>query len=150
MFSVHVQHEDFDIADEVAAFCELGPDIGAVVTFTGLCRSEDGALEALELEHYAGMAEHEITRVMDEARGRWPLDGATVIHRFGRIRPGENIVLVAVASRHRAAAFLGAAFLMDFLKTRAPFWKKEHRTDGTSGAWVAAAEADDNAAERWS
>jgi molybdopterin synthase catalytic subunit len=149
MFSVHVQREDFDVADEIAALTEGRTDIGAVVTFTGLCRDEEGSLAALELEHYPGMAEEEITRVMAEARERWPLDGATVIHRVGRIRPGENIVLVVASSRHRAAAFLGAAFMMDYLKTRAPFWKKEHRVDGTDGGWVEAKDADDTAAERW-
>jgi molybdopterin synthase catalytic subunit len=149
MFSVHVQREDFDVADEIAALTDGGTDTGAVVTFTGLCRDEEGSLAALELEHYPGMAEEEITCVMDEARGRWPLSGATVIHRVGRIRPGENIVLVVTASRHRAAAFLGAAFIMDYLKTRAPFWKKEHHADGTEGQWVEAKDADDAAAERW-
>lgn len=149
MFSVHVQREDFDIADEIAALTGDRTDIGAVVTFTGLCRDEDGSLAALELEHYPGMAEEEITRVMEEARTRWPLDGATVIHRVGPIRPGDNIVLVVASSRHRAAAFLGAAFMMDFLKTRAPFWKKEHRTDGSAGGWVDARDSDDAAAERW-
>jgi molybdopterin synthase catalytic subunit len=148
-FDVHVQREDFDVADEIEALSGGRTDVGAVVTFTGLCRDEEGSLAALELEHYPGMAEEEIARVMEEARGRWPLDGATVIHRYGRIRPGENIVLVVAASRHRAAAFLGAAFLMDYLKTRAPFWKKEHHVDGTEGQWVEAKDADDAAANRW-
>jgi molybdopterin synthase catalytic subunit len=121
-----------------------------VVTFTGLCRDEQGTLAALELEHYPGMAEAEMGRVLDEARARWPLDGATLVHRFGRIAPGGNIVLVVTASRHRTAAFEAAEFLMDYLKTRAPFWKKEHRSDGTTGGWVEAKDADDRALEKWS
>ena len=121
-----------------------------MVTFTGLCRDEQGTLAALELEHYPGMAEAEMGRVLDEARARWPLDGATLVHRFGRIAPGGNIVLVVTASRHRTAAFEAAEFLMDYLKTRAPFWKKEHRSDGTTGGWVEAKDADDRALEKWS
>jgi molybdopterin synthase catalytic subunit len=148
-FSVHVQREDFDVADEIAALSSGRTDLGAVVTFTGLCRDEDGTLAALELEHYPGMAEEEIARVLTEARQRWPLEGATIIHRFGLIRPGENIVLVVTASRHRAVAFLAGAFLMDYLKTRAPFWKKEHRVDGSTGGWVEAKTTDDAAADRW-
>lgn len=128
---------------------EARRDIGAVVTFTGLCRDEQGTLAALELEHYPGMAEEEIWRVADDAQARWPLMGLTVIHRFGKIAPGGNIVLVIAASAHRHAAFEAASFLMDFLKTRAPFWKKEHLANGISGAWVDAREADDLAAERW-
>jgi molybdopterin synthase catalytic subunit len=106
-------------------------------------------LAALELEHYPGMAEEEIGRVAAEALGRWPLQGVTVIHRFGKVSPGDGIVLVVTASAHRVAAFEAASFLMDFLKTRAPFWKKEHATDGTTGGWVDAREADDAATERW-
>jgi molybdopterin synthase catalytic subunit len=147
--SVHVQREDFDIADEIAAIAAERTDVGAVVSFTGLCRDEEGRLAALELEHYAGMAEAEIARVVEEAGQRWPLQGATVIHRYGRIVPGENIVLVVTASVHRTAAFAAAEFLMDYLKTRAPFWKREHLADGTRGGWVEAAAQDDDAAERW-
>ncbi|TIR88758.1 MAG: molybdenum cofactor biosynthesis protein MoaE, partial [Mesorhizobium sp.] len=124
-------------------------DIGAVVTFSGLCRDEQGALAALELEHYPGMAEAEIGRIATEAIGRWPLQGLTVVHRHGKIAPGENIVLVVAASAHRQAAFEAANFLMDYLKSRAPFWKKEHRADGSEGGWVEAKEADDEAADRW-
>lgn len=149
MFTVRVQAEDFDLAAEQDKLTAYRHDIGAVVAFTGLCRDEAGTLAALELEHYPGMAEDEISRVMNEARARWPLDGATIIHRHGKIAPGANIVLVLAASRHRAAAFEAAAFLMDYLKTRAPFWKKEHRKEGTSGGWVDAREADDVAAARW-
>ena len=150
MFAVRVQADDFDAAAEQRRLTVGRTDIGAVVTFTGLCRDEQGPLAALELEHYPGMAEAEMGRVLDEARARWPLDGATLVHRFGRIAPGGNIVLVVTASRHRTAAFEAAEFLMDYLKTRAPFWKKEHRSDGTTGGWVEAKDADDRALEKWS
>ena len=146
---VRIQAEDFDLATEVATLTAGRGDIGAVVTFSGLCRDEDGTLSALELEHYPGMAEAEILRIARQAAERWPLTGLVAIHRHGRIRPGENIVLVVAASAHRRAAFEGASFLMDFLKTRAPFWKKEHRSNGTAGNWVDAKEADDHAAKRW-
>jgi molybdopterin synthase catalytic subunit len=148
-FSVRIQLEDFDIAAEQRALTAGRTDIGAIAAFTGLCRAEGHTLAALELEHYPGMAEAEITRVMESARARWPLDGALVIHRFGKILPGDQIVLVLAASRHRTAAFAAAEFMMDFLKTRAPFWKKEHLSDGTSGGWVDAKEADDAATARW-
>ncbi len=149
MFTVRVQAGDFDIAIEQANLVAGSNDIGAIVAFTGLCRDEANTLASLELEHYPGMAEEEMGRVLAEARNRWPLDGATLIHRYGKIEPGGNIVLVITASRHRTAAFAAAEFLMDYLKSRAPFWKKEHRIDGTSGAWVDAKEADDRALERW-
>jgi molybdopterin synthase catalytic subunit len=150
MFTVRVQTEDFDAAAEQRRLTVGRADIGAVVTFTGLCRDEQGTLAALELEHYPGMAEAEMGRVLDEARARWPLDGAILVHRYGRIAPGGNIVLVVTASRHRTAAFAAAEFLMDYLKTRAPFWKKEHRSDGTTGGWVEAKDVDDRALEKWS
>jgi molybdopterin synthase catalytic subunit len=146
---VRIQREDFDVAAEAKALTRGRKDIGAVVTFTGLCRDENGALAALELEHYPGMAEEEISRVAAEAAARWPLLGGVAIHRYGRIEPGENIVLVVVAAAHRLAAFAAAEFMMDYLKTRAPFWKKEHLKDGREGDWVAAKDADDEAAERW-
>ena len=145
---IRVQSEDFDIAAEVEALRRQAADAGAIVTFTGICRDEGGRLDALELEHYPGMAEAEIERIATEAATRWPLLGLTVVHRHGRIAVGENIVLVAAASAHREAAFGAAGFLMDFLKTRAPFWKKEHPATGT-GNWVAAKRADDAAADRW-
>jgi molybdopterin synthase catalytic subunit len=148
--TIRVQAEDFDVAAEIASLCKSRRDIGAVTTFTGLCRDEGGRLAALELEHYPGMAEAELARVAGEAAARWPLQGATVIHRFGKIRPGENIVLVVMASAHRRAAFEAAEFLMDYLKTRAPFWKREHLLDGSTGTWVEAKDTDDAAAERWS
>jgi molybdopterin synthase catalytic subunit len=147
--TIRVQHEDFDAAVESAKLTQGRTDIGAVVTFAGLCRDEGGKLAALELEHYPGMAEEEMGRVVDQAIERWPLQGVTVIHRYGKIAPGAQIVLVVTASSHRIAAFEAATFLMDYLKTRAPFWKKEHHKDGTAGDWVEAKEADDDAAARW-
>jgi molybdopterin synthase catalytic subunit len=147
--TVSIRREDFDVAAEIAKLTAGRADIGAVVTFSGLCRDEAGALAALELEHYPGMAEAEIGRIATEATKRWSLQGLTAIHRYGKIEPGENIVLVVAASSHRHAAFEAASFLMDFLKSRAPFWKKEHRADGTVGGWVDAKEADEEAARRW-
>lgn len=146
---VRIQREDFDIQAEIDRMTGGRADIGAVVTFTGLCRDEAGKLAALELEHYPGMAEAEISRIAAEAVERWPLQGLTAIHRFGKIAPGENIVLVVAASAHRQAAFEAANFMMDYLKSRAPFWKKEHHADGSVGEWVEAKEADDAAAARW-
>ena len=146
---IRVQRQDFDAAAEAAALAQGRTDIGALVSFVGLCRDEAGTLQLLELEHYPGMAEEEIARIAGEAERRWPLLGVTVIHRTGRILPGEQIVLVVCASAHRAAAFSAAEFLMDFLKSRAPFWKKEHRADGGQGDWVAAKDADEAALERW-
>ncbi|MGA8173099.1 MAG: molybdenum cofactor biosynthesis protein MoaE [Methylocystis sp.] len=147
--TVRLCAEPFDAAREEALLLEGRSDIGALVSFTGLCRDESGALAALELEHYPGMAESEITMIAEETLTRWPLQGLTVLHRYGLIRPGEKIVLVAAAARHRAEAFAAAEFLMDYLKTRAPFWKKEHRVDGREGGWVEAKASDDAAAARW-
>ncbi|WP_230531639.1 molybdenum cofactor biosynthesis protein MoaE [Microvirga roseola] len=147
--TIRIQSGPFDATAETAALTEGRADIGAVVAFTGFCRDEGGRLSALELEHYPGMAEAEIARIAAEAELRWPLLGLTVIHRFGRIPPGEEIVLVLAASAHRRAAFEAAEFLMDYLKTRAPFWKREHLTDGTVGDWVEAKDLDDRAMERW-
>ncbi|WP_173931311.1 molybdenum cofactor biosynthesis protein MoaE [Chelativorans sp. Marseille-P2723] len=146
---VRVQAGDFQIADEIDRLVSGRPEIGAVVSFSGRCRDEGGRLAALELEHYPGMAEAEIGRIAREAASRWGLSGLTIIHRFGRIMPGENIVLVVTASPHRRAALEAADFLMDYLKSRAPFWKKEHLADGESGGWVAAKAEDENALERW-
>jgi len=147
--TVRIQAGNFDTAAEIAALTAGRSDIGAVVTFSGLCRDEAGRLAALELEHYPGMAEAEIGRIAAEAAERWPLQGVTVIHRYGRMKPGDSIVLVVTASTHRQAAFEAASFLMDYLKSRAPFWKKEHGVDGSQGDWVEAKEADDEAAARW-
>lgn len=144
---VRVQKEPFDLAIEIAPLTAGRSDVGAVVTFTGLCRDEAGTLSAIEIEHYPGMAEEEIGRVVTQTLARWPLEGVLAIHRCGTIRPGEPIVLVATASRHRAEAFAAAEFLMDYLKTSAPFWKKQH--GDTPSTWVEAKAKDDAAREKW-
>jgi molybdopterin synthase catalytic subunit len=146
---VRLQVEDFDAAAEVTALTRGRSDIGAVVSFTGICRGAESGepIAALNLEYYPGMAEAEIARHVEDAKARWPLLGVTVIHRHGRIEPGENIVLVVTASSHREAAFAAAEFLMDYLKTRAPFWKQVESKSGT--AWIDAKETDDAAADRW-
>lgn len=145
---VRIQADDFDVAAEIDRLRTAG-DVGAIVTFSGICRDEQGTLAALELEHYPGMAEAEIARIARQAVDRWPLQAVTVIHRYGRIEPGANIVLVVTASPHRQAAFEAASFLMDFLKSNAPFWKKERRADGSEGDWVEAKESDLEALGRW-
>lgn len=147
--TIRIQRDDFDVAREIAALSQGRSDIGAVVTFSGICRGTEGGddIAALTLEHYPGMAEAEIRRHADEALSRWPLQGLTVIHRFGRITPGENIVLVVTASQHRQAAFEAAEFLMDYLKTSAPFWKQEESAKGKD--WIEARAHDDAAAARW-
>jgi len=147
--TIRIQEADFDLAREVDALKRVHGNIGAVVSFSGICRGEEGAdrIAALTLEHYPGMAEDEIGRHVSEAVSRWPLQGVTVIHRVGRITPGENIVLVVTASQHRQAAFQAAEFIMDYLKTSAPFWKKEDSAAG--GSWVEAHQRDDDAAARW-
>jgi molybdopterin synthase catalytic subunit len=147
--TVRLQRETFDAAAEAAALTGGRTDIGALVTFTGICRGAESGepIAALTLEHYPGMAEAEIARHVAEATTRWPLLGVTVIHRYGRIAPGENIVLVVTASSHREAAFAAAEFLMDYLKTQAPFWKQVESAGGK--AWVDAKDADDAAAARW-
>jgi len=147
--NIRVQRESFDLAEESQRLTAGRTDVGGVVSFVGYCRDEGERLQALELEHYPGMAEEEISRIAREASGRWPLLGLTIVHRFGKIAPGEPIVLVLAASEHRQEAFEAASFLMDFLKTRAPFWKKEHRTDGSQGDWVEAKDTDDTAADKW-
>ncbi len=148
--TVRVQAETFDAGTEAAQLTAGRHDIGAVVTFTGVVRGTDGdkTLAAMTLEHYPGMTEAELERVEAEARSRWPLAACLIVHRVGELRPGEPIVLVVTASAHRQAAFEAAEFLMDYLKTRAPFWKKETGADG-SGQWVDARESDDRATERW-
>jgi molybdopterin synthase catalytic subunit len=147
--SIRIQEDDFDIGSEIAALTRGRTNIGAVVSFSGLCRGEERGepIAALTLEHYPGMAEAEIARHAEQAMSRWPLNGVTVIHRFGRIRPGENIVLVLTASAHRQAAFEAAEFLMDYLKTNAPFWKREESARGAN--WIEARSDDDEAATRW-
>jgi molybdopterin synthase catalytic subunit len=147
--TVRLQREDFDANAEVAALTSGRTDIGAVVTFTGICRGDAAGepIAALTLEHYPGMAEAEIARHVEAANARWHLLGVTVIHRHGRIVPGENIVLVVTAASHRQDAFAAAEFLMDYLKTRAPFWKSEERAGGAR--WVEARQSDDAAVDRW-
>jgi molybdopterin synthase catalytic subunit len=144
---LRVQSEPFDPGAELSAFAQGRADIGAVVSFTGIVRDTDGTLEAMEIEHYPGMTERAIGKIMDEARARWDLSDVLVIHRYGPLKPGEVIMMVATASAHRAAAFSSADFLMDYLKSRAPFWKKEARGDGTN--WVAAKDEDETALDRW-
>lgn len=146
---VRVQREPFSLEAELAQLTRGRTDLGAIVTFTGLCRDEGGTLAALEIEHYPGMAEEEIGRVVAEAFARWPVEGVVVVHRYGRIAPGEPIVLVVTVGRHRGEAFAAASFLMDYLKTKAPFWKKEHAPGSVPGDWVAAKAEDDAAAEKW-
>jgi molybdopterin synthase catalytic subunit len=145
-----VSLEDFDIGAEVARLTAGRTDIGAIVTFTGTVRAEnDGAgVAGMTLEHYPGMTEQELARVEAEAATRWPLQASLVVHRVGTLKPGDNIVLVVTASAHREAAFAAAEFLMDYLKTRAPFWKKELGADGKE-RWVEARDSDEAAAGRW-
>jgi len=146
---IRVQTEDFDPGVELARLHAGRSDIGAVVSFVGLVRGESHgeALTSMTLEHFPGMTERELTRIADEARARWKLDGVIVVHRVGALKPGERIVMVATASGHRQSAFEAAAFLMDYLKTRAPFWKRELRASGEH--WVEARGSDDEAAARW-
>ena len=147
--TIRAQREDFDAAAEAEALRQGRTDIGALVTFVGLCRDEGGTLAALEIEHYGAMAIGEIERVAAEAFGRWPLQGATIVHRYGVIEAGGRIVFVAVAAAHRGEAFAAANFLMDYLKTRAPFWKRAHLVGGALGDWIEPKSTDNDAAARW-
>lgn len=143
-----VQEEAFDLGAESAAFAEAQSNMGAVVTFTGIVRNNaEGTLQSMRIEHYPGMTEKALTKIAEEASSRWELGDLLVIHRFGDMKPGELIMMVATASRHRVHAFEAAEFLMDFLKSRAPFWKKEITAD--SADWVAAKEVDEDALKRW-
>ncbi|KEP69004.1 molybdenum cofactor biosynthesis protein MoaE [Thioclava dalianensis] len=144
---ISVQAAPFDLGAELSEFGTGRADVGAVVSFTGIVRDDSGQMHALELEHYPGMTEAAITRIAQEAVERWDLADALVIHRHGRLAIGETIMMVATAARHRAAAFEAAEFLMDYLKSRAPFWKKEHGPGGTS--WVEAKDTDEAALKRW-
>ena len=148
--TVRVQTEPFDLSIEVAALTGGRTDIGAVVTFTGTVRGDSHGrpLASMTLEHYPGMTQAELARVEADAHARWPLQASLIVHRIGTLTPGEGIVLVVACSPHRHAAFEAASFLMDYLKTRAPFWKKETGLDG-SGGWVDARESDDAATARW-
>jgi molybdopterin synthase catalytic subunit len=143
---IRIEPQDFDIAAEMVALGSRSGDAGAVATFTGRVRADDG-LTALTLEHYPAMTEREIARHVGEAEARWPLLGVTIIHRIGRLVPGERIVFVAVAAAHRRAAFAACEFLMDYLKVHAPFWKQEER--GGHASWIEAKATDDDAAGRW-
>lgn len=145
---VRVQREDFDLGAELAGLRAGRVDIGALVSFTGLVRDAAGGLLGFELEHYPGMTERALAAIEAEARARWPLQACLIVHRFGALAPGEQIMMVATASAHRGAAFAAAEFLMDFLKSRAPFWKKETRAAGA--AWVDARKSDEAALARWS
>ena len=145
---IRVQREDFDPGAEIARLTAGRCDIGAVASFVGLVRGSDAGVSAMTLEHYPGMTERQLAALEDEARRRWPLQDVTVIHRFGRLTAGERIVLVAAAAEHRAAAFEACEFLMDWLKTRAPFWKLEETDNGA--LWVDAKGDDDQRADRWS
>ena len=149
MAKILIQTEDFDAVEEARLITQNRHDIGALVSFIGLCRDDSETLTALELEHYPGMAEDEIARIASEAEVRWEIKGLTIIHRVGKIKPGQQIVLVIAASSHRADAFKAADFVMDFLKSRAPFWKKQHLTNGTSSAWVDAKDSDETSLKRW-
>ncbi len=148
--TIRVQPDMIDAAAELRAIDQGDGAAGAVVSFSGLCRNEHGRLSALEIEHYPGMAEAAIGEAAEAAQARWPLTSVTVIHRFGHILPGETIVFVATASSHRDAAFDAARFLMDVLKTDAPFWKREHLADGSPGGWVASRASDARSRRRWS
>jgi len=145
--TVRVQSQPFDIGTEVTDFTASVPGAGAVVTFSGLVRDEGGTLTAMEIEHYPGMTEKALEAIRSEAVKRWSLTDALVIHRHGLLQPGDQIMMVATASRHRNDAFAAAEFLMDYLKSRAPFWKKEFGADGE--AWVAAKDEDETALDRW-
>ena len=142
-----VQAETFDLGAEANAFTAAQSGAGAVVTFTGVVRDNGGNLTAMEIEHYPGMTEKAIRAIMDQAMDRWSLADALVIHRYGRLGPNDHIMMVATAARHRADAFAAAEFLMDYLKSRAPFWKKEFGADGAE--WVAAKDEDEDALNRW-
>jgi molybdopterin synthase catalytic subunit len=145
-----VQTADFDAGAEIARLSAARTDIGAVVSFTGLMRADNQgkAVTGMLLEHYPGMTESELQRVEAEAQRRWPLQASLIVHRVGALQPGDNIVLVVTAAKHRQAAFAAAEFLMDYLKTEAPFWKKEIAADGQA-AWVEARASDELAADRW-
>ena len=154
---IRVQEEDFDVGAEIAALTRGRHDIGGVVSFVGLvrdmigngssARADDGAVGAMTLEHYPGMTERQLADIEAEAQARWPLAASLIVHRFGRLEPGARIVLVVTASAHRRAAFEACEFLIDWLKTKAPFWKLEETGDGAQ--WVDARGEDDTAAKRW-
>ncbi|WP_127105524.1 molybdenum cofactor biosynthesis protein MoaE [Pararhodobacter zhoushanensis] len=145
--TIRVQAQPFDYGAESNAFARSSDGAGAIVTFCGVVRDNDGTLRGMEIEHYPGMTERALSTIEAEARSRWSLSDALIIHRHGALNPGEMIMMVATASRHRADAFAAAEFLMDYLKSRAPFWKKERTATGEG--WVEAREADEDALKRW-
>jgi molybdopterin synthase catalytic subunit len=145
---IRVQEQDFDIGAEIARLKQGRTDIGAIVSFIGTVRDQTGAVEEMSIEHYPGMTEAELAKIEAEANARWPLQASLIVHRYGSLKPGENIVLVVTASEHRDAAFDAARFLMDYLKTRAPFWKREQGKGGSR--WVEASAGDADATSRWS
>ena len=142
-----MQQEPFDLGCEANAFAARQSGMGAVVTFTGIVRDLAGGLDAMEIEHYPGMTEAALTKIAEQAARRWQIGDALILHRYGRLAPDDLIMMVATAARHRADAFHAAEFLMDYLKSRAPFWKKEHGKGGPS--WVAARDEDEDALSRW-
>lgn len=144
---IRIQEEDFDVGAEIAALRSGRTDIGAIVSFTGTVRDQAGAVTEMTLEHYPGMTDTELTRIEQDAQERWPLQATLIVHRVGTLKPGDNIVLVVTASAHRDAAFEAARFIMDYLKSRAPFWKRE--TGPSGDRWVDAKRSDDNATARW-
>ncbi|PKQ10684.1 MAG: molybdenum cofactor biosynthesis protein MoaE [Alphaproteobacteria bacterium HGW-Alphaproteobacteria-1] len=144
---IRVQEAPFDLGQEANAFAARQSGMGAVVTFTGIVRDVAEGLDVMEIEHYPGMTERALTKIAEEAHARWSLGDVLILHRFGRLRADDLIMMVATASRHRADAFQAAEFLMDYLKSRAPFWKKEHGRDGAD--WVAARDEDEAALGRW-
>ena len=145
--AVRVQEVPFDAGAELNAFSKTGTDVGAVVSFTGLVRDVAGGLETMEIEHYPAMTERAISEIVEDAKGRWALKDVLVIHRFGLLHAGDTIMMVATSSKHRSDAFAAADFLMDYLKSRAPFWKKEITSDGAD--WVASKSEDEEALTRW-
>ena len=145
--TVRVQAELFDAGAELNGFAQGRTDVGAVVSFTGVVRDTGGDLQEMQIEHYPGMTQSAIEKIVTEAKRRWDLADALVIHRYGPLKPGAPIMMVATAAAHRAAAFEAADFLMDYLKSRAPFWKKEVTSAGAD--WVAAKDADEDALKRW-
>jgi len=146
MSEIRIQNQDFNAGEEIAALTDSQGSVGAVANFIGIVRG-DGGMVAMTLDHYPGMCEREIAAHVEEAKRRWPILGVRIVHRVGRLTPGDNIVFVGVASAHRGAAFAAAEFLMDYLKTRAPFWKLEERNSGA--AWVEARSEDDESVKRW-
>lgn len=146
--TVRVQQAPFDFGAEAAEFAERQKAMGAVVTFSGIVRDTDAGLEAMEIEHYSGMTEGQLHQFAEKARSRWGLGDVLIIHRFGRMQPGDMIMMVATAARHRGDAFAAAEYLMDYLKSRAPFWKREISRTGTT-SWVDARDEDEDALARW-